>query len=88
MTHAGYLFQQVGFKINHTVTPAAIGRGLAGMDLIRVHGDDRFLRGEVVGAAITKALGTGFDSADTKGFMGMGFKGIAGYMGMVKLHAG
>ena len=38
-------------------------------------------------AAIAKALGAEFDSADAEGFVGMGFKGVTGDMGVIKLNA-
>ena len=42
---AGDFFQQVGFDIDHPVAPAAFGGGFARVDLVRVHGHDRFFSG-------------------------------------------
>ena len=43
VSEAGHLFQQIGFDIDHPVAPAALGGGFAGMNLVRVHGDDGFM---------------------------------------------
>ncbi|MDO6928167.1 hypothetical protein PXY50_19955, partial [Acinetobacter baumannii] len=39
-------------------------------------------------AAVAKALRALLNPADAEGLVGMGYKGVAGYMGVVKLHPG
>ena len=77
VTHASHLFQQIGLQIDHPVAPAVGGFGLAGMQLIRIHRHDRVGRGNVLRAAIAKALGTGFYRANTERFVGVWLKGVA-----------
>jgi hypothetical protein len=84
---AGHLFQQIGFDIDHPVAPAALGGGFAGVDLVRVHGNDGFLRREMLAAAIAKAFGTGFNRADAEGFMGVRLKGVVRNMRVIQLQA-
>ena len=88
MAFAGHLFQRIRVEINHPIAPAVGGFRLAGVQLIGVHGDDRVDRSHVLAAPIAKTLGAELDRADTKGFMGVRFKGVAGDMGMVQLNAG
>ena len=80
---AGHLFQRIRVEINHPIAPAVGGFRLAGVQLIGVHGDDRVDRSHVLAAPIAKTLGAELDRADTKGFMGVRFKGVAGDMGMI-----
>ncbi len=87
VTQAGHLFQQVGFDVDHPVAPAAFGRRFTGVDLVRIHGDDGFFRGEVLCSAIAKAFGTGFNSADTEGFVGVGLKGVFRDMCVIEFQA-
>ena len=87
VSEAGHLFQQIGFDIDHPVAPAAFGGGFAGMDLVRVHGDDGFFRREMLGTAIAKAFGTCFNRADPEGFMGVQLKGVVRNMRVIKLQA-
>ena len=42
----------------------------------------------MLAAPIAKTLGAELDRADTKGFMGVRFKGVAGDVGMIQLNAG
>ena len=87
MAQAGYLFQKIGFDVDHPVAPAVFGRGLPGMDLVRVHGNNGFFRCEMLGAAIAKAFGAGFDGADAEGFMGVGLKGVVRNMRVIEFKA-
>ena len=57
------------------------------MDLVRVHGHDGFFRGKMLGTAIAEAFGTGFDGADTEGFMSVRLEGVVRDMGVIKLQA-
>ncbi|MNV31077.1 hypothetical protein D3C71_1223680 [compost metagenome] len=77
VANASDVFEQVGIEIHHPVAPAVVGCGFAGVQLVRIHGDNRMDGSDVLGAAIAKALGTGFDCADPEGFVGMWFKGVA-----------
>jgi hypothetical protein len=87
VTKACHLFQQIGVDIDHPVTPATFG-GLAGVDLVRIHGDDGFFRREVLGTAIAKAFRTGLDGADAKGFVGVRLKGVFRNMRVIKFRPG
>ncbi len=87
VTQAGDLFQQVWFDVDHPVAPAAFGGGFPCVDLVRVHGHDGFFRGKMLGTAIAEAFGTGFDGADTEGFMSVRLKGVVRDMGVIKLQA-
>ena len=42
----------------------------------------------MLAAAVAKALRALLDYADAEGFVGMGFKGVTGDMGVVKLYPG
>ena len=76
VANAGDALKQTGVEINHPVTPAVGGFCFAGMQLVRIHGDDGVGGRDVLRTTIAKALGPGFNHADTKRFVGMGFKGV------------
>lgn len=57
------------------------------MQLIGIHGHNGMDGCDVLRPAIAKAFGTGFNSADTEGLVGVGLKGVAGDMGVIQLHA-
>ena len=85
VANAGDAFKQIGVEINHPVTPAVGGFCFAGMQLVRIHGDDRVGGRDVLGTTITKAFSPGFNHADTKRFVGVGLKGVTRDMGMIQL---
>ena len=87
VVHAGYRFQQLRFKIDHPVTPAVIRCRFAGVEFVRVHGDHGINVGDMLGTAIAKALGTGFDRADAKSLVGVWLKGVTRDMRMIQFNA-
>ena len=70
------LFQKIGLKINHPIAPAIGGFGLAGVQLIGIHGYDGMGGGHVLRAAITKTFGSGFYRANAECFMCVRLKGV------------
>ena len=58
------------------------------MQLVGIHGDNGVRGGDMLAAAVAKAFSALFNHADAEGFVGMGFKGVARDMGVVKLHPG
>lgn len=58
------------------------------MQLVGIHGDNGVGGGDVLTAAVAKALGALLNHANAESFVGMGFKGVAGDMGVVKLYPG
>ncbi len=87
VTQAGHLFQQVGFDIDHPVAPAVFSGGFSGVDLVRVHGDNGFLGGEVLGTAIAEAFGAGFNGANAEGFVRVRLKGVIRDMCVIEFQA-
>ena len=87
LSDARDLLQQSRFDVDHSVAPAAVGFGFARVKFVRVHGHKRIYRRDMIGTAITKALGSPFNGADAEGFMGMRFESKAGNMRVIKLDA-
>ena len=88
VAHPGDGFQTVRLQINHPVAPAVSGFRFAGMQLVGIHGDNGVRGGDMLAAAVAKAFSALLNHADAEGFVGMGFKGVARDMGVVKLHPG